>query len=141
MQSVHNQYPTALYFCKIFDKLKEYPARSYQRPGASPAGGRGGNAPPIFFLPPHGIFLSWWFWAEKTLKFAILARKNLRISAKIFFFLFFGDHLLFGGKIAISAKKSLQIPAKTFFLFCFWRSPAFWRKNCDFGQKKPSDFG
>ena len=55
---------------------------------------RGGNAPPIFvfahpifFLPRHGIFLggrSWCFWAEKTLKFVISARKSLRISAKTF---------------------------------------------------------
>ena len=41
--------------------------------------------PPDFFLAPsHGIFLSWCFWAEKTLKFAILARKSLRILAKTF---------------------------------------------------------
>ena len=48
------------------------------------------------------------FWGEKTIKFAISARKSLRISAKTFF---------------------------------FWRSPAFGQKICDFGQKKPSDFG
>ena len=68
------------------------------------------SCPPIFFLPPHGIFLgekSWCFSAEKALKFAISARKNPRISAKTF----------------------------------FWRSPAFGRKICDFGQKKPSHFG
>ena len=87
--------------------------------GASPAGrGRGGYAPPIFvfaspifFLPPHGIFLGgkkWCFWAEKTFKFVISARKSLRILAKT---------------------------------FLFWRSPAIGRKICDFGQKKPSHFG
>ena len=67
--------------------------------------------PPRFFLAPHGIFLggrSWCFWAKKTLKFAISARKSLRFSTKTYF---------------------------------FWRSPAFGRKICDFGQKKPSDFG
>ena len=71
--------------------------------------------PPRFFScpppPPCGIFLggrSWFFWAEKTLKFAISARKSLRISAKTFFFF-------------------------------LWRSPAFGRKICDFGQKKPSE--
>ena len=37
------------------------------------------------------------------------------------------------------ARKSLRISAKTFFLFL--RSPAFGRKICDFGQKKPSHFG
>ena len=67
---------------------------------------------PEFFLAPPMVFF--WeeevgsFWAEKTLKFAISARKSLRISAKTFF---------------------------------FWRSPAFGRKICDFGQKKPSHFG
>ena len=54
---------------------------------------RGGNAPPIFvfappiFFAPHGMFLggrSWCFGAKKTLKFAISARKSLRISAKTF---------------------------------------------------------
>ena len=68
---------------------------------------------------------------------AISVRKSLRISAKTFFF---GDHLLLVGKFAISVRKSLRISAKTFFSF-FWRSPAFGRKICDFGQKKPSDFG
>ena len=82
------------------------------------SGGAGGQCapdfrfcPPDFFLAPLGIFLGgrcYCFWAEKTLKFAISARKSLRISAKTFFF--------------------------------FWRSPAFGRKICDFGQKKPSDF-
>ena len=38
----------------------------------------------------------------------------------------------------ISARKSLRISAETFF---FLKSPAFGRKICDFGQKKPSDFG
>ena len=73
--------------------------------------------PPIYFLPPHGIFLggkSCCFWPEKTLKFVISTRKSLRISAKTFFFLFLGDHLLLAGKNV---------------------------KICDFGQKKPSDFG
>ena len=77
--------------------------------GASPAGG---NAPRFSFLPPprffscpHGIFLggrSWCFWAEKTLKFAISARKSLRISAKTFFFseiaCFRSENLCFGQK-------------------------------------------
>ena len=74
-------------------------------------GGRGGNAPPDFFLAPHGIFLggrSWCFSAEKTLKLAISARKRLGFRRRPFFF--------------------------------FWRSPVFGRKICDFGQKKPSDF-
>ena len=66
--------------------------------------------PPIFSCPPTVFF--WeeveWFWAEKALKFAISARKIVRILAKTFF---------------------------------FWRSPAFGRKICNFGPKKPSDFG
>ena len=70
--------------------------------------------PPIYFLPPHGIF--WeeevaFFWPEKTLKFVISVKKSLRILAKTFFFPF------------------------------FLRLPGFGRKICDFGQKKPSDFG
>ena len=96
----------------------------------------------LFLPPPHGIFLggrSWCFWAKKTLKFAISARKSLRIAAKTFFF-FFGDHLLLVGKFVISARISLRISAKTSFFF-FWRSPAFGRKICNFGQKKPSHFG
>ena len=71
---------------------------------ASPAGGQGGSAspifvfaPPIYFLPFHGIFLggkSCCFWPEKTFKFVTSARKSLRISAKTFY-LFFGDYLIF----------------------------------------------
>ena len=87
--------------------LQNVSSRTSSRPGASPAGGQGGQCtpdfrfcppPPNFFLAPHGIFLEevWCFWAEKTLKFAISARKSLRILAKTLFFL---DHLLFGRKI------------------------------------------
>ena len=98
--------------------------------------------PPRFFsYPPHGILLSWCFWAEKTLKFAISPQKKPSDFGEdlfFFFFFFFGDHLLLVGKYAISARKSLRISAKTFF---FWRSPAFGWKICDFGQKKPSHFG
>ena len=97
--------------------------------------------PPDFFLAPT-VFLggrSWCFWVEKTLKVAISARKSLRISAKTFFFFFYGDHLLLAEKFVISARKSLRISAKTFF-FCL-RSPAFGLKICVFGQKKPSHFG
>ena len=54
------------------------------------------------------------FWPEKLLKFVISAKKSLRISAKTFFFVCFGDHLFLAGKTA---------------------------KICDFGQKKPLDFG
>ena len=99
--------------------------------------------PPDFFLAPHGVFLggrSWCFWAEKTLKFAISARKRLRISAKtffwrspafgrkirvFFFFFFVGDHLLLVGKFVISTRKSLRISAKTFAppISRSWRRP------------------
>ena len=41
-----------------------------------------------------------WFWAEKTFEFPISAGKSLSISVKTFFFLFFGDHLILGGKNA-----------------------------------------
>ena len=74
----------------------------------------GGNAPPIFFLPPTEFF-----WEEEV---AVIGRKKTL-------------------KFAISARKSLRISAKTFFYFIFWRSPAFDRKICAFGQKKPSVFG
>ena len=71
------------------------------------SGGAGGAMPPDFrFYPPdffscpsHGIFLggrSCCYWAEKTLKFTISARKSVRISAKTFFF--FWDHLCFRPK-------------------------------------------
>ena len=61
---------------------------------------RGGNfrfcpPPPRFFSCSPRYFLggrSWYFWAEKTLKLVISARKSLRISAKTFFF-FFGEDL------------------------------------------------
>ena len=95
------------------------------------SGGAGGLCPPIFVFPPPRIFFlpppryflggrSWCFWAEKTLKFAISARKNPRISAKTFFF---GDHLLLVGKFVILSGKSLRISAKTLFFLeitCFW---------------------
>ena len=63
--------------------------------------------PPDFFLAPHGIFLggrSCCFWAEKTLKFAISARKSLRISAKTFFFCCRSP--AFGRKICDFGKKN-----------------------------------
>ena len=91
------------------------------------SGGAGGAMPPnfcscpppsdFFLAPPHGIFLggkSCCFWAKKTLKFAISARKKPWISAKTFFFYFFGDHLLLVGKLVISARKNLRISAKIF---------------------------
>ena len=109
-------------------------------------GGRGAMPPRFFSCPPHGIFLGGRIWcssAEKTLKFVISARKSLRISAKtFFFFFFFGDHLFLGGKshvTSISARKSLRTSAMTNETL-FWRSVPG-RKICDFGQKKPSDFG
>ena len=37
-----------------------------------------------------------WFWAEKTFEFPISAKKSLSISVKTF--VFFGDHLILGGK-------------------------------------------
>ena len=110
------------------------------------SGGTGGNAPPDFrffppdfFLAPHGIFLggrSWCFWAEKMLKFAISARKSLRISAKTFFFFPFWRSPDFGRKFVISARKSfrisarksLRILAKTFF-FCVGKFVISGRKS------------
>ena len=62
-------------------------------------GGRGGNAPRFSFLPPRfiscpsTIFFGRNKWPERTFKFVISARKNLRILTKTFFF--FGDHLIF----------------------------------------------
>ena len=80
--------------------------------GASPAGGQWGQCPPDFrfcppdfFLAPHGIFLG----GKSCCHWA---EKKL--------------------KFTFSVRKSLWISAKTFF---FWRSPAFGRKICDFGQK------
>ena len=78
------------------------------------SGGAGGQCPPdfrfcppIYFLPPHGIFWVVVFGRKKTSKFVISARKSIRISAKTFFTL----------KFVISARKSLRISAKTFFFF------------------------
>ena len=98
--------------------------------------------PPDFFLCPPRCFFGRkklvFFGREKTLKFAILARKSLRISAKTFFF--FGDHLLLIGKFVISARKSFRISAKTFFFFADHQLLLV-GKFCDFGQKNPSHFG
>ena len=69
--------------------LGDYKIEKANYAGASPAGG---HFPPIYFLPPHGIFLegkSCCLWPKKTFKFVI--------SAKTFFFIF-GDHLLLAGK-------------------------------------------
>ena len=112
----------------------------------SPAGGQCHPnfrfCPPDFFLAPHGIFLgerSWCFWAEKTLKFAISARKSVRMSAKTFFLIFFffisGDHLLLVGKFVISARKSLRISGKTFAALILILPPLppisrSWRRPC-----------
>ena len=72
-----------------------------------------------------------WFWVEKTFEFRISAEKSLWILAKTFFFFFFGDHLIFGGKnLWISdfgRKITLNFGEDLFF---FWRSP-------NLGRKKP----
>ena len=118
--------------CKAFEQLTP----KCWTAGASPAGGRGGIAPPIlvFAPPPPDLFLappqyflggkSCCFWPEKTFKFVILDGKSLRISAKTFFFVFW-DHLILAGK-------SLRISAKTFF---FWRSLDIdWKKSSNFDE-------
>ena len=92
-------------------------------PGASPAVGQGGNAPPIFVFAPPIYFLppKVFFWEEevglyspeKTLKFVISVTKSLRISAKTFFF--FEITCFWPEKnVKISARKSLWKSAKTF---------------------------
>ena len=95
--------------------------------------------PPRFsLLPPRFISCTptVFFWEEEVVFF--LAGKNVEIcdlrqkkpsdfsEDLLFFFVFFGDHLVLAGKFAISARKSLRTSAKTFF---FWRSPAFGRKE------------
>ena len=106
-------------------------------PSASPAGGQGGNAPPIFFLlPPRNFFgrKKLMFFGGKNVKIYDFGQK--KPSRPFFFFwtspvffgqkkpsdfgediFFFGDHLYLGGKCVISARKSLRISAKTFFFF------------------------
>ena len=111
---IHILQVPCLAFCNKWDCVRSPPCMVHRwaGAGASQAGGRGGNAPQFSFLTPRFFSCppryfsggrSCCFWAEKTLKFAISARKSLRISAKTFFF--------------------------------FWKSPAFGRKICDFGQK------
>ena len=112
-------------------------------------GGRGGNAPRFSFLPPSPprIFSCplRHFFGRKKLVF--LGGKNVKIcdfgqkkpsdfGEDLFFWR--STYCFLAGKFVMSAKKSLWISAKTFF---FFRSPAFGRKVCDFGQKKPSHFG
>ena len=86
--------------------------------GALPARGQGGNAPPIFvFAPQIFVFAPGFFSCPPN----FFGRKKL---------------LCLGGKnveICDFGRKSLRISAKTSFFF--WRSPAFGRKICDFGQK------
>ena len=55
---------------------------------------------PCFFCFFFVFFLeTTWFWAEKMFEFPISAEKSLSISVKtLFFFFYFGDHLILGGK-------------------------------------------
>ena len=87
-------------------------SRNDKHSGASPAGGQ---CPRFSFLPPPPIFF-----LPTTVFFG---RKKL---------------VFLGGKFVFSARKRLRISTKAFFV---WRSPAFGRKICDFGQKKRPHFG
>ena len=128
----------------LFYKSRSRKSHLTRRVASGGAGGamppRFSFLPPDFFLAPHGVFLggrSWCIWAGKTLKFAILARKSLRISAKTFFF---WRSPAFDRKICDFSQKKPSDFGEDLFLFC--RSPAaFGRKICDFGQKNPSHFG
>ena len=94
-----------------------------QRPGASPAGGQGGQClpdfrfyPPDFFLPPTVFFgrKKLLFLGGKNVKICDFGQKKpLDFGEDLFFF--FENHLLLVGKFVISARKSLRISAKTFF--------------------------
>ena len=69
-------------------------AISTEKPNASKQahrqwGGRGAMpprifvfAPPDFFLAPHGIFLSWCFWAEKRLNLRFWPKKAFAFRRK-----------------------------------------------------------
>ena len=108
-------------------------------------GGRGGNAPPIYFLPLYGIFLG--------------RKKLLVLAGKYVWICDFGQkkpsnfsqNLFFWKSPVFGRKKRLNVrfwPEKA---FRFRRRPFFFvdhlflaGKNvwiCDFGQKKPSAFG
>ena len=82
---------------------------------------RDGNAPHFRFCPPPRFFScppTEFCWEEEV---DVIRRKKVKTYD-------FGQ-------------KNPRISAKTSFFFFFWRSPVFGRKICDFGQKKPSDFG
>ena len=127
-----------------------YPRTQGRDQGRRVASGEGrGAMPPRFFsclLPRY--FLSWCCWAEKTLEFAILARKSLRISAKTFFFLeitcFWSENLRFRPEKAFGFRRK---PLPLWFKFCppppisrSWRRP--WNRvraeprSCDKGSTR-----
>ena len=97
--------------------------------------------PPDFFLAPHGIFLggrSCCYWAEKTLKFAISARKSLRILAKTFFFFFILEITCFWSEnLRFRSEKAFGFRRRPFFFF--WDH--LWFRPEKFGENLcPPDF-
>ena len=104
--------------------------------GPSPAGGQGGNAPPIFFLPPNGIFLggrSCCYWAEKTLKFAIL--EPLDFGEDLYLFIYFLEITCFWSEnLRFRSEKAFGFRRRPFFL---WRSPVISARKI---RRKPLPF-
>ena len=107
---------------KIFEHCELRSRSQYRRVasgGAMPPDFR--FCPPDLFLAPPTVFFGrkklLFLAGKKTLKFAISARKSLRISAKTFSFFFLEITCFWPEKtlkLVISAKKSLRKSAKTF---------------------------
>ena len=116
--------------------------------GASPAGGGGGGGggargqcPPDFrFCSPRYFFgrKKLVFLGGKNVKICDFGQKKPTDVGEDLFFVFF-----FVLEITCFWSENLRFrPEKAFgFRRFVWKSPAFGRKICDFGHKKPSHFG
>ena len=101
--------------------------------GASPAGGKGGIAPPIFlfappiwFLPPHGMFLggkSFWLRPKIPVKNTDFGQKMPSVFGEDLFFFFVLEITWFRPENDFGFRRR-----SFFFFFFFLRSPDFIRK-------------
>ena len=96
--------------------------------------------PPDFFLTPHGFFFKLVFLGGKNVEICNFGQKKPSDFGEdlCFFCFFFGDHLLFGGKIAISARKIFGFRRRPFFFF--WEITCFLAEKLRFRREKAFGF-